>query len=577
MRNIQNSPLTAGAALARCIKNRGIQTVFSLAGAGHTHFLLPLEDAGVKIIGTRHETGAVGAADGYARASGQIGVAAIIAEQGLPNAISPLSTAFHNGSPLVVLATRFPDSWVEAAGEYAVDHHALVSPICKWVRTVPSPEKLVEHFNVACKIALSGRPGPVVLVIPQDFLGKTISKTPAPKETPSLAIPASASPEAVAAAAALMATAERPAILIDTGLLDADKMGELAAQGLSSLNSDFGIPVFSYGSARGVIAENNTKVLPWPYAQAAMKDIDLLLIAGARLNMWFGFGRAPRFPDTLKTIQVDTDPAEIGRNAPVTLGCSGDPASTLIALSEALKALKVEFEPPQWLNESLAKRGGAVNTLIARQKGPLHALELLNAMESARPKTGFFIADGADILNWSFGLVRIKRNRGFMDHHPLGSMGVGLPLAIGAAAAERDIAKREGRKEVKCTLLTGDGALGFYIAELDTIAKENLPLTIIVGNDGQWGTEVHGQRLVTGRTVNTHIGVGNYGDIARGFKLNDYTVDDRSELRSTIAEAYSNEGPSLIDVRIDPDAGQALKINPDLSFLIFSDLAPPSI
>lgn len=146
-----------------------------------------------------------------------------------------------------------------------------------------------------------------------------------------------------------------------------------------------------------------------------------------------------------------------------------------------------------------------------------------------------------------------------------------------AAAAERDPALTEGREPARTTLLTGDGSIGFYIAELDTIAREELPLTIIVGNDGQWGTEVHGQRLMTGRTVNTKIGVGNYADIAAGMGLRGYTVDDASALEPALRNAYEGDGPSLVDIRIDPEAGAALKTNPLLSFLIFSDLAPPAL
>lgn len=566
---------TAGAQLAKRVAACGVETVFSLAGAGHTHFLLPLREIGVRIVGTRHETGAVGAADGYARATGGLGVAAIIAEQGLPNAVAPISTAFHHGTPMVVLMTRFPDSWVEAAGEYAVDHHALIKPICKWVRTVPSSDKLVEYFDTATRIARSGRPGPVVLVIPQDFLAQP-AVSEVIRATPSVPFPAAPNQELLKQAVALISDAKRPAILVDSGLLDQDTGGAEAGAALQSLNTEMGFPVFEYGSARGVIPENQGSVLPWPFAQTALKEIDLLIVAGARLNMWYGFGRKPRFPDGMKVIQFDTEAAEIGRNQAVTLGSASDPAASLAELAKLLQQGQATSHSADWLQEALAARHAAIEPLASRGEDKIHALELIKALEHHRPKDGIFVADGADILNWSYALVRIARVRGYMDHHPLGSMGMSLPLALGAAAAERDLAAREGRPPVRTTLLTGDGSIGFYLAEMDTIVREKLPLTIVVGNDGQWGTEVHGQRLMTGQTVNTELGVGDYGQIARGFGMHGLTVDHASDLDTALSRAFGTEGPALVDIRIDPAAGSALKTDPNLSFLIFSDLAPPS-
>ena len=565
----------AGTKLAERVASLDVKTVFALAGAGHTHFLLPLKGRGIRIVGARHETGAVGAADGYARATGNLGIAAIIAEQGLPNAITPISTAYHHGTAMVVLVTRFPDSWIEAAGEFAVDHHRLVEPVCKWVRTVPCANKLSEYFDTACRIAQAGRPGPTVLVIPQDFLATPVVASEVTTLAPSLA---NAVPDGAALhkAAQMISRAKRPAILVDTGLLDADIDGVNSSTALQILNKDFGLPVFTYGSARGILPENQSSVLPWPYAQKVLPEIDLLLVAGVRLNMWFGFGRAPRFPDQLKVIQFDTQAEEIGRNCAVELGAAGDPAAALKALSLILKADKVSRFSTDWINNALSSRQARVDALVTRGGVKVHALELLSALEEARPNNGIFAADGADILNWSQAVNRVKRKRGYMDHHPLGSMGVALPLALGAAAAERDQAKDEGREPVRTTLLTGDGSLGFYIAELDTIFREDLPITVVVGNDGQWGTEVHGQRLMTGQSVNTTIGVGEYAKIAEGFGWRGFVVNALEDLQPALKQAYSGKGPALVDVRIDPEAGSALKTDPDLSFLIFSDLAPPS-
>jgi acetolactate synthase-1/2/3 large subunit len=562
--------LTGGGLLADRLVRAGVRTIFSLAGAGHTHLLLPLQARGVRIVGTRHETGAVAAADGYARTTGDVGIAAIIAEQGLPNAITPIASAYQFGSPVIILVTRFPDTWMESANEFALDHHALLQPITKWVRTVPSAADLGLYFETARRIALSGKPGPVVLVIPQDWLSTPIEAPKVLEQASAPAVPA-ASPEALDAALALIAKAQRPTILMDSGCT-----GPEASAALAILSGKLGVPVFGYGSARGVIRESDEHgVLPWPFAQRSLPESDLILVAGARLNLWFGFGRAPRFPASLSVIQIDVEAEAIGRNQPVALGVVADPGKALGQIAGALMKAGTKPWSRAWLDKALEPRRAAIAETLSQTRNTIHALTLVSALQAARPAGGLYINDGADILNWSHAAIRIDRPRGYIDHHPFGSMGICLPMAIGAAAAERDMAATEGREPIPTVLLTGDGSIGFYIAELDTAAREALPLKVIIGNDAQWGTEYHGQTLMTGQSVNTRLAVNNYAAIARGFGLTGTMVDDPASLGNALDELFGADGPGLLDVRIDRDAGMTLKTNPSLSFLIFSDLAPP--
>jgi len=558
-----------GRLIAEQLAAAGVETVFALAGAGHTHLLFELEDLGVRLIGTRHETGAVGAADGYARASGRVGVAAIIAEQGLPNAITAIQTAYQYGSPVLTLVTRCPQSWLEAAGEVTVDHHTLLAPVTKWARTVPTPDKLGEYLEAGLRIAQSGRPGPVVLVMPQEFLAAPVPEA-SRRQPPVLPLPAVAGAQAIERLLGLLAEAERPAILIDAGLTGESAA---AATALAALNS-LGLPVFGYGAARGTLAEDDARgILPWPFAQFALGACDLLIVAGARLNMWFGFGRAPRFPNTLKVAQIDTVAEAIGRNRAVTLAVTADPASALAQLAEML----IASDPPAWSRDWLDAAVAPRRQAIAEETSPsIHPLALVQALEARRPSDGIFVGDGADILNWSHAVIRIARPRGYMDHHPMGSMGIGLPLAIGAAAAEDDLARAEDRTPVPVVLLTGDGALGFYIAELDTVARAQLPLKVVIGNDAQWGTEYHGQKLITGRFVNTRLAETDYAGIASCFGVQGTGVGTAGDLAEAMDRLFSCASPALLDVRIDREAGAALKRDPRLSFLIFSDLAPPA-
>jgi acetolactate synthase-1/2/3 large subunit len=557
---------TGGGLLADTLAACGVRTVFALGGAGHTHFLLPLEDRGFRIIGTRHESGAVGAADGYARATGGIGVAAIIAEQGLANATTAIQCAYMYGSPVVVLVTRWIDAWVEPAGEIPVDLHATLQPITKWARTVPSVAKLGEYMRTALRIAQSGRPGPVVLTIPQDMMMAAVA-SPAVLPMAAPPLPAGASEDAIARTLALLKQAKAPAILVDSGC-----RGDAAGPALAVLR-DAGLAVFGYGGARGLIPEDDVAgVLPWPYAQVALGECDVLVAAGVQLNMWFGFGRAPRFPEALQVVQIDAEGEAIGRNRAVALGVVADPATALGQLACAVQEEGLSWSR-DWLDTSLGARRERVAAVTSG--AAIHALDLARSIELHRPGGGMVAGDGADVLNWSYGAIRIDTPRGYMDHHPMGSMGTGLPLAIGAAAAELDRADRDGGEPIAVTLLTGDGAFGFFLAELETIARHRLPLRIVVGNDAQWGTEYHGQKVLTGRFVNTRLSPARYDVVAQGLGVPGTALADPDRLDDVVARFFASPAPGLLDVTIDPEAGLALKADPLVSFLVFRDLAPP--
>jgi acetolactate synthase-1/2/3 large subunit len=177
-----SEPMLSGAeAVCEVLAQHGVGTTFALGGASHTFLLDALERRGVGIVSTRHETGTVAAADGYSRVTGKLGVALIISDQGVPNAITGIATAFHACSPVLVLVARLPTASLEAEAEADHDKQALTESIVKWSRTVPSAERLPEYVDVAARRALTGRPGPTVLVIPQEFLQANLAAFHVPR------------------------------------------------------------------------------------------------------------------------------------------------------------------------------------------------------------------------------------------------------------------------------------------------------------------------------------------------------------------------------------------------------------
>jgi len=565
---MQQGEMTGGMVISRALARHGVRTVFALGGASHTHLLDALERDGFSIISSRHETGAVGAADGYARVTGRIGVALVIADQGLPNAIMGIATAFHAASPVLVLVARLPNSWTEAESEYDNLKHELVAPVVKWARTVPSAERLVEYVDTACKRALSGRAGPVVLQLPQEYLAATVRDQGALQLEPQAIARPAPEPAAVEAAAQLLMSAERPLLICGAG---AARGG--AAPALLELCRRFGFPITGNGLGRGLVPEDWQMSFNWPLAQVAARQADVVLVVGARLKQRLGYGLPPRFAAGARFIQVDIEAEEPGRNRRVEVPVIADAGRFCARLVEALERHSFARTPrPGWLREALAERLTWLEERATADIDPIHPLRLGRELMLRLPADAIVVGDGADVQNWMYGALRIRQAPGFLDHYPLGGMGIGTPLAVGAAAAARELAGA-GETPRRVVLVTGDGSFGFYPAELHAAARAGLPLVTVVCNDAAWGTEKHGQQAEIGRTVNTELGALPYEHLGIAFGGSGLRVERLAELGPALDAAFAEQKPCVVNVVVDPQAGAALKTEPHARLIMFDDLA----
>lgn len=553
--------MTGAEWIAAQLKAQDIGTVFAVAGASHTWLLDALDRAGITIVSSRHEGGAVGAADGYARTLAdrrpvRVGVALIVAEQGLANAVGGLAVAQALGSPVVVLAASPPHGHGEAA---AGDALRFAAPTAKWVSAVPSAERLPDYVEAAFRQTVSGRPGPVVLQVPQDLFRADLSTTaPRPIEGASSVADAGA----IDRAARVLAAARRPLAIAGFGAYRS-----AAADALNALAQEFGIPVLGNGTGRGLLAEDDRLGFSWPYAQIAASHADAVLIVGEMLSQRLGYGLPPRFSPQAKFLQIDAEAEALGRNRTLDVPMLGDPGGTLALLIECLRGMVAKAKP-SWLAEALGERAATVDRLAASAGPAIHPLALARALQARLPAEAMLVGDGADIANWMYGAVRVRRAGGFLDHYPLGAMGSGTALAVGAAAALKELGD-----PAPTVLVTGDGALGFHPAELHAAARAGLNLKIVVGNDGAWGTEAHGQREALGRTLNTELGTLPYARLGEAFGCEGLTCDTLEQLQPSLDALFAASGPALLDVRIDPAAGAELKRNPLASNIVFSDIA----
>ena len=552
--------------MARVAQRYGIKTVFALAGASQTLLLDELDKGAVRIVPSRHESATVGAADGYSRITGKVGIAMINVDQGMPNAITGIHSAYEACSPVVVLVGREPDTWTEA--EHQIDHDelALVRSITKWARTVHSAERLGEYFDAACRRALAGRPGPVVLAFPKDFLSAGV--VPGTElDTPYAAPPRLApQPDDMSRMVDLVAGAARPLILAGSGAARAG-----AGPALRALAHERRVPVLTNAIARGLVPEDEDTGWSWPLAQTAAKHADVVVWLGIRMGKRFGYGLAPRFDANAKMVQVDVHADEIDRNRPVDVGMVADARLTAEALDAGLAARRFTGDPA-WLKEALRDRLAAIDAKGRDTDGPIHPYRIARDIMAHMPDDAIFVNDGASILSWMFGAMRIKSENGYADHFPLGSMGMGAPLALGIAAGAREIAEQTGQTPRPVVMVTGDGSFGFYPSEYNGAVLAGLNhFVTVIANNAVWGNEHHSQPRQIGRTINAGFGDVRYDLIAQGYGCHGERIEAPADLGPALDRAFARKDkPTVLDV-ICPEPESAMA-NRDLATIIYSDV-----
>ncbi len=387
-----------------------------------------------------------------------------------------------------------------------------------------------------------------------------------PFERVPLAAPPAPDAALLEQAADLLAGAERPLVIAGAGAYWAG-----AGPGLRRLNAEFGIPAAANGLGRGVLPEDWSTSFSWPYAQIAAHASDCVLLVGARLTQRLGFGLPPRFAADAKFIQIDIAPEEAERPRPIDVFINADAAVAIDALADKLAVgPKTHAGRAGWLGRGLQDRRARVDALIAAPRQPIHPLRLGAELARRIPAGSVYVGDGADIQSWMYGAIAITAAPGFMDHYPMGAMGIGTPLAVGAAAALRDAAG--GQPAPPVVLVTGDGSLGFYPGELHGAALAGLRLVVVVGNDGAWGTEVYEQRRAIGRDINTRLGALPYEKLAESFGCAGLRLERDEDIGTVLDQAFQSDRPALVNVIIDPQAGAEMKSDPLLRMILFSDL-----
>jgi thiamine pyrophosphate-dependent acetolactate synthase large subunit-like protein len=304
----------------------------------------------------------------------------------------------------------------------------------------------------------------------------------------------------------------------------------------------------------------------YEFARTAMPDVDVVLLLGARLNFGLNFGWAPRWSPSAKFIQVDVASEEIGRNRQIDVPIVGDAGLAAAELASLFEFAGGSPRSSAWLDEALVIRHDRLAAVGNAREGRLHPMRIARSMARAFDPNGILVGDGANFLNWVRATIRVQHPASWLDHAPLGSMGVGVPFGIGASAATQDIARRDGGTPRQVMVASGDGSFGFFPIELHTAARHGLPFTLVIANDGGWGADRNTQQVTFGRNSGVDFGFGRYDELARALDCWGTRVDRADYLDVALRSAAEQTCPAVLNVITDPAAGAERRADPMLEF-----------
>jgi acetolactate synthase-1/2/3 large subunit len=520
-----------GTSVAQALKARDVDVIFTLSG-GH---LFPIYDgavgAGIKLVDVRHEANAAFAAEGWGRLKRHVGVAAVTAGPGVFNSINGLASALKNGSPLVLLGGRAPESRWGMGSLQEIDHVPVAAPLTKRSETATSD--VVAQLSAGIREAMTAPRGPVFFDFPLDLISS--GEAGVPDTSPPVRI--EPDPGEVGKIADAVATSSRPMIIAGSNVyMDG------AWEAMQAFAEAAGIPVYMNGMGRGTIPADH----PLAFSRSrskAMKEADVAIVAGTPFDFRLGFG--DRFAKDTFVAHLDSAPELITANRPLDVGLGADLELVFRALAEAAKPSSSRG----WLDmlrQEEEKAAAEAAPELNSDQTPVHPMRVYGELIKFIDRDAIVIGDGGDFVSYAGREVPSYVPGAWLDPGPFGCLGSGPGYAIAAKLAH------PGKQVV---LLLGDGAFGFAGMEFDTMVRHNLPVVGIVGNNGIWALEKHPMKAFFGYDVVADLrpetrydkvveALGGYGE----------TVTDPAGLAPALKRAFAAGVPALINVLTDPEA-----------------------
>jgi acetolactate synthase I/II/III large subunit len=532
-------------AVMECLKAEGVDVVFGLPGGANLPTYDAFVDGGIRHILVRHEAGGGHAAEGYAKATGRVGVAFATSGPGATNLITPICDAMMDSVPVVFITGQVRTELLGTDGFQEADTIGITMPIVKHSFMIQDPLEIPRAIHEAFHVARSGRPGPVLVDIPQDLSRAEIPYEPvADVRLPGYQPTLEGNQKQIRQAAKALAAARRPVIYAGGGVVNANASEELVEFATSDrfpvTCTLMGLGAFPAPHPQwlGMLGMHGTRA-----ANYAMDEADLICAVGARFDDRIT-GKLSEFAPRAKFIHIDVDPAEISKNVPAHIPIVGD-------AKHVLAKLLVEYRA---LNADPARLGEWWERIEAwREKYPLGYEDstdteikpqyMVKALHEATGGEAIVTSDVGQHQMWAAQYYDFPRPRRWINSGGLGTMGFGLPAAMGAAVGCPD-------RTVCC--IAGDGSVQMNAQELATCAQEKIPIKVFIMNNGYLGMVRQWQELFwDGRYSQVEMGPHpDFVKLAEAYGATGMRFEDKTTLVEDMKRAIDTDGPVVVDVKV---------------------------
>ena len=532
-------------ALMECLKAEGVDVVFGLPGGANLPTYDAFYDAGIRHILVRHEAGGGHAAEGYAKATGKVGVSLGTSGPGATNLVTPICDAMMDSVPVVFITGQVRTDLLGTDGFQEADTIGITMPIVKHSFMIQHPLEIPRSIHEAFHIARTGRPGPVVVDIPQDLSRADIPYEPVTDlRLPGYQPTTEGNQKQIRIAAKALANSRRPIIYAGGGVVSAGAAGELTELATSDrfpvTCTVMGLGGFpgTHDQWLGMLGMHGTRA-----ANYAMDEADLICAIGARFDDRVT-GKLSEFAPRAKFIHIDVDPAEISKNVPAHIPIVGDAKNILPRLTAEYRALEAD---PARLEEWWSR------IRVWQERHPLRYEDstdseikpqfMIQSIYEATGGDAIITSDVGQHQMWTAQYYHFAQPRRWINSGGLGTMGFGLPAAMGAKVGCPD-------QTVVC--IAGDGSVQMNMQELATCAQEGIAIKVFIMNNGYLGMVRQWQELFWDKRY-SQVEMGQWPDfvkLAGAYGATGLRFSDKATLVSDMKEALAMDGPVLVDVRV---------------------------
>ena len=549
--------MTPSEAFVETLVAQGVTDIFGIVGSAYMDALDIFEPAGIRFISVAHEQGAGHMADGYSRVSNRHGVCIGQNGPGITNFVTSIAAAYWAHSPVVCITPETGSTTIGLGGFQETEQLPIFSKITKFQAHVSGPGRIAELTSRAFDLALSER-GPVQINIPRDhFYGDIDVDIPKPQKIERGA----GGTESLAAAAKTLAEAEFPVILAGGGVIMSD--GVEAAKALAEYLSAPVVTSYLHNDAFPAGHPLMCGPLGYQGSKAAMNVIakaDVVLALGTRLGP---FGTLPQYgmeywPKDAKIIQVDSDHRMLGLVKEISVAVLGDAKGAAVAILERIKAQNVPVAAHGNRDARMAEVNSRkdawekeLDALSAPDGSPIPPRRALRELEKALPKDAMVTTDIGNICSVANSYLRFEKPKSFFAAMSFGNCGYAFPTAIGAKVAE------PGRPAIA---YVGDGAWGMSLCETLTCVREDIPVTAVVFNNGQWGAEKKNQvDFYDDRYVGTNLENPSFAGIAKAMGADGITVEHHDQIGDALATAMASDRMCVVEIMVTRELGDPFR------------------